>query len=1041
MSRGSDMPDAPAKGRWRVAFDDVVRVYDRGALHPVATRKALALLVVLVIDGATARPRLARLLWPDVGPEAARRNLRREVYRWRQAGLPLEDLDGQRLGLSAGAVTVERMPRQPRWTEPLIGVAGEDFDDWLAQADRPSRDPSPPPPVAVRAPTPAAIARWSSVGDPESLGAPPFVAREAWLGAIDEAWAAGRSVVLTGPPGIGKTRLALEAGARHGAVLHVAARPEDVDAPFAAALRGLRALREAAPDVELPAWVTETLDIVMSERAPREPAAARHGDDWPAQLAAAGAEALRRLAADNFNVLVFDDWQWVDAESARWWKQLDAPGAGPAAAGPLPLRLVAHRSGALQPSVLAHVRAICDSGQAVRLTLDDWGQDEVAQLVARILGAPAPALAGQLYASTGGHPLFVLETLRWLRASGQWPLAGDDAEPAVLRLPPSVHDAVRARVHALGPAAAGMLQAASLAVPPLRARALAHVTGDTVAAVQAALAHATAAGLLTDDGNGLRFTHDLVRESLREATPAPRREAWHAAWAGWVASEGAPPAQVAAHWDAAGDTLAACEWHVRAAEAAQRVHALPQALVHWRAALASAPTTETVVTWWLQCAEVLVRLDDVAGADDALRQAALAADAMPPMRRRVRAAQAQLWARSGRLDDAEALLAQVQPDAGEGLHPVLAVTAAEIAQRRGQLDRAVALCSQAAEQWPDEPGALPAIAEALHGVARAAAQSGDFDTGQQACERGLALLRAVDAPAVASSLLSMLGVVQIWRGDRDAARRTLAQAAEAAQRGGSPNTRRMALLNLAKLHSDAGEITGCLAMLDQIDRLPPAPDAVRGELFVTQVRWFACWLDGALDACRAQQPRLLALAEATADAYARLSALQLVVDLPLLCGDLAAAGALLDQAEADPGLPQGGPIRCMVDNKRAWWLLRAGRPADALGRLEAAAPADLDEARLLRAAVKAGALRALGRPTEALDAAQSVGVDADGSGDTLARWLAEWWRCVHAVGVAPPTALQSATRDLLAGQRAPVLDRQALRAAMAGPQGTAATVG
>ncbi|MCB1998571.1 MAG: AAA family ATPase [Rhodoferax sp.] len=1020
-------PTAPAAGRWRVVFADIVRVYDQAVLHPVATRKALALLVVLLIDGATARSQLARLLWPDVAPDAARRNLRREVYRWRQVGLPLEVLDGQRLGLATGAVAVERSPGAVRWAEPLVGVAGEDFDDWLAVNASPPRAVSPTPTRRSPASTEAPSNRRSGT---VALTTPPFVVRRAWLQAIETAWAAGRSVVLTGPPGIGKTRLALEAGARHGAVLHVAARPEDVDAPFAAAMRGLRALREAAPDVALPTWVLETLAVVMPEWAPGGALPGQAGDDWPARLAAAGAEALRRLAADNFNVLVFDDWQWVDAETARWWIQLDGPGAAHASQGPLPLRLVAYRIGTLQPAVLAHVRAVCDSGQAVRLALDDWHPEEVSELVTTMLGSSSPALAGQLHATTGGHPLFVLETLRWLQTSGQLTAAGEDGAPAVLRLPPSVHDAVRARVHALGPLAASVLQAASLAVPPLRARALADVTGEPMAGVEAALAHATAAALLVDEGDGLRFTHDLVRESLRDAMPASRREACHAAWAARTAAEGAPPAKVAAHWDAAGDALAAREWHVKAAESAQRVHALSQAKVHWQAALASAQADVAMVPWWLQCADVLARLDDVAGADEALRQAALAADATPSLRRRVRATQAQLWARSGRLDDAEALLAQVQPEAGEGLHPALAVTAAEIAQRRGQLERAVTLCSQAAAQWPDEPGALPAIAEALHGVARAAAQSGDFDTGRQACERGLALLRAVDAPVVASALLSMLGVVQIWRGEREQARATLLAAADTAQRGGNPNTRRMALLNLAKLHSDTGEITACLAMLDQIDRLPPAVDALRGELFVGQVRWFACWLDGALDACRAQQPRLLALAEATADAYARLSTLQLVVDLPLLGGDLGEAGALLDRAEADPGLPPAGPIRSMVDNKRAWWLLCGGRPAEALALLEAAAHADLDEARLLRIAVRAGALRALGRSAEALAAVQAVPVDVDGSGDTLARWLAEWWRCIHASGASAPPALETATRNLLAGQRAPALDRQALRDAM-----------
>ena len=203
-------PTAPAAGRWRVVFADIVRVYDQAVLHPVATRKALALLVVLLIDGATARSQLARLLWPDVAPDAARRNLRREVYRWRQVGLPLEVLDGQRLGLATGAVAVERSPGAVRWAEPLVGVAGEDFDDWLAVNASPPRAVSPTPTRRSPASTEAPSNRRSGT---VALTTPPFVVRRAWLQAIETAWAAGRSVVLTGPPGVGKTRLALEAGA------------------------------------------------------------------------------------------------------------------------------------------------------------------------------------------------------------------------------------------------------------------------------------------------------------------------------------------------------------------------------------------------------------------------------------------------------------------------------------------------------------------------------------------------------------------------------------------------------------------------------------------------------------------------------------------------------------------------------------------------------------------------------------------------------------------------------------------------------------
>lgn len=58
--------------------------------EPVAltNRKTQALLLVLTLDGAASRPRLCALLWPDLDEPSARRNLRRELARLREAGVP-----------------------------------------------------------------------------------------------------------------------------------------------------------------------------------------------------------------------------------------------------------------------------------------------------------------------------------------------------------------------------------------------------------------------------------------------------------------------------------------------------------------------------------------------------------------------------------------------------------------------------------------------------------------------------------------------------------------------------------------------------------------------------------------------------------------------------------------------------------------------------------------------------------------------------------------------------------------------------------------
>jgi DNA-binding SARP family transcriptional activator len=70
------------------------------------TRKGLALLAYLALEGAATRSRLAGLFWSDNDEESSRRNLRRELHRLRGTGLRDHlEADGDTVGLRAGATT------------------------------------------------------------------------------------------------------------------------------------------------------------------------------------------------------------------------------------------------------------------------------------------------------------------------------------------------------------------------------------------------------------------------------------------------------------------------------------------------------------------------------------------------------------------------------------------------------------------------------------------------------------------------------------------------------------------------------------------------------------------------------------------------------------------------------------------------------------------------------------------------------------------------------------------------------------------------
>lgn len=127
-----------------------VLLHCRDALVPLPVKKTQALLLLLTGRHPMPRTELAALLWPGLDTAVARRNLRRELARLREAGADgLVRAEGDLLALAPGtevdlhrfdAALAAGLPDAALalWRGPLAhGLAladAEPFDDWLAQA-------------------------------------------------------------------------------------------------------------------------------------------------------------------------------------------------------------------------------------------------------------------------------------------------------------------------------------------------------------------------------------------------------------------------------------------------------------------------------------------------------------------------------------------------------------------------------------------------------------------------------------------------------------------------------------------------------------------------------------------------------------------------------------------------------------------------------------------------------------------------------------------------------------------------------------------
>jgi tetratricopeptide (TPR) repeat protein len=161
-------------------------------------------------------------------------------------------------------------------------------------------------------------------------------------------------------------------------------------------------------------------------------------------------------------------------------------------------------------------------------------------------------------------------------------------------LPESLRDLLLVRVEALGPAAQRLLRTASAAGRRFDEPLLAAVAGLPQAQVVELLREAVSRRLLVADGRGYRFQHALLREALHLDLLPGERDAIHAAYARALSrapqlgavGEAAATAELAYHWQQAGEVAEALRAWAVAGRAAEQVFAFAEARHHYEQALA-----------------------------------------------------------------------------------------------------------------------------------------------------------------------------------------------------------------------------------------------------------------------------------------------------------------------------------------------------------------------------------------------------------------------------------------------------------------------
>ena len=459
------------------------------------------------------------------------------------------------------------------------------------------------PPLNVRRDQPAPVAEpvVAPLAAPSAL-----IGRQREWQTLQAAWQAASAhgpgfVLITGEPGIGKSRLAEELvrWASQQGVTTATARSYAVEGQlsFAPVIEWLRSpeLRPAIGRLD-PLWLSELARVLPEVLA-------EHPDTPPyAPLTEFGqrqqffrALALATLAAPQPLLLVMDDLQWCDQETLEWLHFLERfdPSARLLIVG-------AARTEETPPqhplrATLNHLR---HTVAVTEIALGALDAAETAELAARIVDRELDASdAMRLFGETEGNPLFVIETARagLEKLRERRVVAEPDAVtpiPDTEMLPPSVRAVIASRLAQLSPPARELAALAAIVGRACSIEVLTQVSTADEEHIVSALDELWQRRIVREQGTDTYdFTHDKLREVAYAEISAPQRRLLHRRVAQALASLHADDldavsGQVAAHYEAGGAIAQAIPAYHRAALVAQRVFAFEDAIQLLRHGLA-----------------------------------------------------------------------------------------------------------------------------------------------------------------------------------------------------------------------------------------------------------------------------------------------------------------------------------------------------------------------------------------------------------------------------------------------------------------------
>jgi len=652
----------------------------------------------------------------------------------------------------------------------------------------------------------------------------PFVGRGQEMDLLarlltQTATGQGQLALVSGEPGIGKTRLVQEAAVlarRQGfQVLNTRCYLVEQSMPYQPLIdlaRQMIALDDHWQRLA-PAWLRE-LAVLLPETGdmPASAAAAAPPADEPAEspqarLYQAIFHLFARQAARHKLLLVAEDIHWADPATLQCLHYLARHIV------PVPIALILTlrgESGAADVGLVALRHSLRREAHVISLPLMRLTEADTTALLAQTADtAPyANRLSAWLHQETAGNPFFFVSTLQSLREKGLLDNAAETDWQALARtdstlaLPDAIQDLVRDRLQRLAQAEREALEWVAVYGRGLDFSTLQAISRQPQMTLLNAVERLGELQLLAERTGQYDFDHNKIREVVYHDLSAARRGLYHR--------------QIA-------DTLEAVSLSPEKASLLAHTYAYRQAVRHYERALALVDQPAAQMDVCLGLGRAFTLLDDHQAATAAIRQGLDLAERYGDNARRARLlyvqaqnasyVQAQNASRQHRSDggkpEVEAALGAAEHASDEYYQVQSLLLLTEVHESSGHLCQALQTAARArVSSHKLNDNQLEARALAEIGFLRAL--RAEFDKAAYAAERGLKLLAETDGRNAIAYTWNILGRALGGRGDYSRALDAFRRSQEEAQTIGDRYLLAQASNMLGWLHRELGDFESAL---------------------------------------------------------------------------------------------------------------------------------------------------------------------------------------------------------------------------------------